>query len=284
MKSGTRPAEHLHKLKAFRFGAIAPADIPDFCVDKGGWWPDQDADNAPTECVGYKSADYMYDLIGEIFSPDFGYAAARYVNGDGPGIDGASFHAGVEGLVAVGALTAANAGNFKALIQGELSVSDFGAWSKDDRALALENAQNGVRNVLLSAFDPFDSIILAAYQTGKGISIGSQWYIDFNGAPGGIISGYKPSPSPLWHNYAIKGQKTIGGQKYAMVKWWNGLNGDHGWLYFDRVTVNALMDMSGAGALTIDPSANRWLTLLGILLRRFPALLPELPQLFKLSV
>lgn len=285
MRSGTRPAQHLQEVRSFRFGAVEPASITDFCVDRGGWFPDQDAEGAPTECVGYKNADYMYDLTGTVFSPDFLYAAARYVDGSGAGVDGTSFHAGVEALVAVGAISALAASDFSAITKGELAISDFSAWSSLQKKNALQNAQNGVRNVLVGPYDAFDSILLAAFQTGKGISVGSQWYVDFNNAPGGQISAYTPGPSALWHNFAVKGKRTISGKEFAMVKWWNIRDDQQGdakyWRFFDRPTLNALMTTQGAGALTIDPSANRWVALVGILIRRFPALLPELTQLIK---
>src|SRR5690348_8214090 len=142
MRPGTRPAQHIYKLRKFRFGAVSPAQLQDFCVDPNLYWPDQDAENAPTECVGYASADYFCDVFRRLFSPDFSYAAARYVGGDGPGTDGASFHAGMEARVAVGALPASTDPMTSAL-KGEQYVSDWRNWSDALKRAALGYAQNG---------------------------------------------------------------------------------------------------------------------------------------------
>lgn len=277
MRSGTRPSRHVHRQKTFKFGAVSASSLPDFCVDRNLWWPNQDTENAPTECVGYSAADFLIDLTEQIYTPDFSYAAACFLAGD-DGSDGTSFVAGPQSLVALGGLPQSFA-QATAADHGELYIADWDNWNADQKKAALMKAQNGVRNVLGNG-DAFDSILTACYQTGQGVFIGTEWYVAFNTAPGGIAP-LVQGPSALWHAYRIKGKKTINGVSYAMVKAWGGLWGDEGWLYFSRELVNWLFETPGTGALVIDPSALRWASLCGILVQRFPEALPVLPQLIQ---
>lgn len=287
IQSGTRPARHLHREKKFRFGAISPSSIPDFCVDPGLTMPDQNADNAPYECVGYTAADWLTDTFGVPFSHGYSYGAARYIAGDGAeGTPGTSFHAGMQGVFSVGGLKLSDTASFEPG-KTEGFVSDFNNWPPELRKLALQNIQNGTRNVL-GQHDAFDAIIAAAYQTGKGISVGSPWFYELGQNQNGNVPTLTKSQdgNPSWHNYAIKGQETTRGngipKRYAKVKSWQGKDiGDKGWLHFDEETVNYLMDINGAGAITIDPSANRWISIIGMLATRFPAILLQLPALIK---
>lgn len=287
--NGTRPAKHLHREKQFRFGDVNPSTLADFCVDPGLTMPAQNADSRPFECVGYTAADWLADTFGVPFSPDFSYAAARYIAGDGPeGTPGTSFHAGMQGVFALGGLALADA---DPILVGsaytEKLVSDWNSWTPAQRKLALKRIQNGTRNVL-GQHDPFDAIILAAYQTGKGISVGSPWFYELGQNNGGFVPSLTKSQDgdPSWHNYAIKGQESsaVWGirKRYAMVKSWQGKDvGNGGWVYFDEDTVNYLMSIEGAGAITIDPSCIRWIAILGVLAMRFPYILPQLPALIK---
>lgn len=146
---GTRPARHISRERIYHkhLGGTSLASIPDFNLDAGIWNPDQEADGAPTECVGYTAADILTDLLKMQIDPDFGYAAARFISGDGPGTEGASFHAGLQGLIAVGGLPKALA-TFSAADRGELYCSDWNSWEPYQKTKALLNAQNGLFSVL----------------------------------------------------------------------------------------------------------------------------------------
>jgi hypothetical protein len=284
MKSGTRPAKHIYKEKKFQHFA-GVLEIPDFNLDSGLTMPDQEKDGAPYECVGYTTADILSDIFKTPLDPDFSYAAARYVAGDGPeGTQGTSFHAGLQGAIAVGALLQANA-IISAAKNSEAFVSDWNNWLPSLRQAALPNAQNGLRNVLGQG-DDFDSILSALYTGRIGVSIGSPWFEEWGyNIQGGVVQ--LPSIDgnyPSWHNYAAKGKKTINGIPHLIMKSWQGTRvGDNGWLYFSRETVNAALSVPGSGALTIARDANRWASLWGIVAQRFPMIVPLLPQLLKLQ-
>lgn len=134
--------------------------------------------------------------------------------------------------------------------------------------------------------DTFDKIISAMY-TGKiAVSCGSPWFKEWQGLPAESIL---PMPQDIqlqamsaytpWHNYAAKGKKTINGVPTIIIKAWTG-----GWLYMPREVANAVFALPGTGALTLNPSANRWWSLVGILVQRFPQLLPHLPALLQIHV
>lgn len=286
MIGGTRPAKHLSREREYHrhFGGISVDQIPDFNVDSGLTMPNQIADNAPTECVGYTGADFLTDIFKVPFSPDFTYAAARQISGDGPGIDGASFHAGLQSLVMFGGLKQTDA-TIAAIDKGEMFISDWNNWGLETRLKkSYAYKQNGVLNVL-GFGDPFTSILSACYTNKLAVSLGTPWYLEWSHpSDAGVV------PAPInprnvqllgWHNYAAKGKKTIKGIPHLAVKSWQGNNvGDGGWLYFPREVVNTALSIGGAGALTINKNANHFISMLAILVQRFPGLLGEVPSIF----
>jgi hypothetical protein len=264
------------------FGAINPADIPDFDLGRNLSLQDQEKDNAPTECTGYTAAHILSAIFNVRFSPDFSFAANRYITGEGPGVDGASFHGAMDALVGYGGLPLKDA-PFDAKTTSELYISDFGRWSPtlpDSRAYV----QNGVRNVL-GFGDAFDSILSAISQGGIPVSVGSPWFPEWTtGIDQGIVRmpDISNTQGDAWHNYTADGKTTINAVPYLIVYSHQGNRvGDDGKLYFSRETVNAALSIPGSGALSIDPHAIRFISLLGILAIRFPAILPQLPALVK---
>lgn len=287
MQSGTKPLLRLPKTQFHTvFGSTAPDNIPDFNVDAGIWMPDQNVLGAPTECTGFTGADILTDITKVLQDPDFIYAAALYLEGEGPTTGGADFHIALQGLVAVGSIAqAAIPLGFSAVQMGELYVANWNNWPAAIKALALKNVQNGTLN-LLGNGDPFDSIMSAVYTSKIAGSLGSIWYDEWdNIGPDGIL----PMPSNLegftyspWHNYAAKGKKTINTTKYIPLKSWQGPSyGDKGWCYMSREVANAVFAVAGTGAIGLNPNAMRWASIIGILCERFPILLTDLPTLLR---
>lgn len=286
---GTRPARHIHKEKKWHdhYFGTSPAVIPDFNVDIGLTIPDQAKDNAFYECVGYTVSDILTDMVKSHLDPDFSYAAARYIAGDGAeGTQGTSFHAGLQGAVAVGAL-AKSLSIISAEKNGEAFISNWDNWLDSLKETARDYVQNGLMNVLGQG-DDFDSILSALY-TGKiGISIGTPWYEEWSSD---IQQGVVQTPHNAlnidglgWHNWAIKGKKTINGIPHLIGKTWQGTRvGDNGWLYFSRETINDVLSVLGTGAITLNPNANRWVSLWGIVAQRFPLIMPLLPELLSIK-
>lgn len=282
--NGTRPLI-IQPRRVFheRFGSIASDTIPDFNVDTGlNGMPDQIVDGAPTECTGYTVADILTDVTKTVEDPDFSYAAALYLEGISSGTAGADFHLALQGAVAVGVLPSVLK-TFSAKNVGELYASAWTNYPDVQKKAALQYVQNGTYNVLGNG-DAFSSILSALY-TGKiGISVGTPWFFDWEeNIQGGIVQTPNPENFQNWHNWAIKGKKTINGIPYLMGKSWQGTRvGDNGWLYYSREAINTALAVQGSGAITIATTGSRWASLVGILLERYPQLFTILPKLISL--
>lgn len=279
MHNGTRPSRHAHLVKKYpHFGAIAPENIADFDLGRNLPLQDQEKDNAPYECVGYTTAHILSSIFNENFSPDFSYAAARYIAGDGAeGAPGTSFHAGMDSIVGLGGLTQGLSA-FSASSHSEKYVSDWANFPDSLKKVALEHVQNGVRNVLGNG-DAFDSILGALHQGGIPVSIGTPWFTEWrSNINGGVLQTPIIQPDyQSWHNHSISGKTTINGVPYLIDYSWQGNRvGDGGKLYLSREAINTALTVWGSGALTIDPSVKRWVYLVGLILRRFPNINPLL--------
>lgn len=280
IRSGTKPLKrqprrHFHQV----YGDTSPYNIPDFTLDKGLWNGDQNADGAPTECTGYTVARILTNLTGIVRDPDFAYAAALFIEGVGPTTEGADFHAAMQAAVAVGSL-AMNAADFEARIKGELFVSDFANWTAQQKTTALKTVQNGTLNALGNG-DAFNSLLSTLY-TGKiSVSIGTPWFWGTFDADGILpVPDIKNITGLPWHDWVIEGKKTINGVPYLIGYPHQGEGfGARGYVYLSREAINAALSVDGTGAITFDPQAIRWVQLLGILIQRFPALAPKIPQL-----
>ncbi len=286
-KSGTRPVKRVPRRKFHRnFGSTSVSSIPDFNLDSGLWTPDQNADGAPTECVGYTVAEIITDIKKKIQSPDFGYAGSLWLEGNGPSVNGVDFHLGLESAVVVGSIDI-DQSLIRASNKGELFVSDINNYSDSLRKLALTNVQNGVFDVLGNG-DHFDSILSALYTGQVGISIGTPWFPQWEQA---TISGMLPPVFDLskvdslpWHNWVVKGKKTVNGTAFLVAKTHQGKGyGDNGFTLYDRDTINRVLSIPGTGAMTLSLNASRWFSLASIALQHYKTIPFILPQMITLS-
>ncbi len=290
IKNGLKPLKRIVKKTPAHhvFGTVS-ADIPDFSLDTGIFgFPNQDADGAPYSCSGYTRAAILTDLLQVKMSPDFAYAAAvamMQASSDPAGVD---LLDSMESSVAWGELPIAIA-PFTAKSMGEAYSCLFANWPPQVKQVALKYTQNGILNALGNG-SAFYSILSNAYLGKIGISVGTPWFREWftpQPSPGGMQSGIVAMPNITdnlqdlgWHNYEITGQQSISGKPYAVVKSWQGTQvGDGGKLYFSEEVLNAALSIPGTAALTFNPSAIRWFSLLGILINRFPQIIPLLPQL-----
>lgn len=274
------PKKQLHQHLGI-FGAALPTE--DFCVDRDIWWPNQNDDNAPTECVGYTAADIMCDLFGLSFSPDWIYKNALVLSNTPPTTAGADPHKGLQSLVAFGGLLQMMA-PISASLQGELMCANPANWPAYCSIASLQRVENGTANVLGNG-DAFTSILTAASSVNRGISVATPWVPEFE-TPNADGTVNTPDFTDIvfddGHNWVAKGMKTINGVPHVMVKSHQGKNfGDKGWLYFNRETVNGLLAIEGTAALSLLTTGARWVASVGILCEEFPALLPYLPQLIQ---
>lgn len=285
MINGTKPATSLPKRQFHRsFGGVAINQIPDFNLDAGLWMPDQDVDGAPTECTGYAVTDIKTDFDKQLYSPDWQYAKTLQLENVGPTTTGADFHVAMQSAVVFGSIKKAQA-TLTALSQGEIYTADINNWPFALNALAAPNAEIGTYNALGNG-DCFDSIASAAYTNKMGVSIGSPWYREWAvpDANGIVMSPANVNDTTIlpWHNWVIKGLKTINNTQYLIGKSWQGTK--YGWGGFhliSRATINSVMTVSGTGAISFADSGNRFINLCLIFLRQQPALLPYLSEIMR---
>lgn len=283
MKSGTRPMKYAPRRKFHvHFGGVLPTQVPDFNLDKGIWMPDQNADQAETECTGYWPADLVTDITGIIQTPDFSYAVNLWIENVVPNTGGADIHSGAKGLVIRGTLPAALA-NFSAKTMGELYVANIKNWSQAQSIAALKNVQRGVYDAL-GFGDPFDSIVSAMLKGKLSVSLGSPWWPEWESVGADGILPMPKDTSNLsavpWHNYGAKKRITINGKPMIGVKSWQGPNyGDKGWAYMTPEVANTVFSIPGTGAIAVSLDVSRFITMVQIMMsdiRTIPRYLPYL--------
>ncbi len=234
LKSGLRPIKHDHRdfdyFKSKKLGAVIssfPAAFPDsYNTDAKLWIPNQNAGSTlftppvppmPYGCTNYTQSDLCADEDKKLYSP-----------------------------LLLENITHANANG-----GSDLRTSLNAATKNIPGHPAYFNIRPS------GAIDWFDAIRLAmisASSENRSVSIGSPWFPEFTEAEDVV-----PMPSSWslsrasWHNYAIKGWKSINGQPFLIVKPWLGQGyADAGFSYFSRTLFNALMNISGSAAFTID--------------------------------
>lgn len=301
MRNGTQPLSKPPKREFHRnFGGVTLAQIPDFNLDAGLWMPDQDADGAFTECTGYTVTDIKSDWDKRLYSPDWQFAKTLQLANVSPLIgaqNGADIHIAMQSAVVFGSLEAKMA-PFTALLKGEQFVADINNWPFSPlNTEAIINAEIGTYNALGNG-DAFSSILSAAYVNKMGVSVGTPWYQEWEQIGAGLGkmvpgNGIVSMPSDIndaqglapWHNWVIKGKKTIAGVEYAIGKSWQGKKyGDGGFHYIPREIINAVFAVSGTGAISFADNGSRFINLLIIFFSQTPQGLAILPEVLASSL
>lgn len=112
--------------------------------------------------------------------------------------------------------------------------------------------------------DFFDSFRAAIYAASRSISLVTPWYKEWqqNGPSSGLLlqptntlAVTTPDGALPWHNHKLCGWETINGEPVLTDKSWQGnIIGNKGFLYLNRSTINAVMELSGTGAFTLAPT------------------------------
>lgn len=274
--TGRIPRKKFHLL----FGGTA--NIPDFNVDVELQMPNQDTDAAQTECTAYAVTDLGTDIDHNLYSPDWTYAQTLRLEGSVPTTAGADPLTAMQVAISQGLLPKSVA-PITCLTMSELYCANWQNWST--WTYLATNALQWAKIDVLDALgmgDAFSSVLSASYTAQRGISVATDWYPEWEQiGPDGIL----PMPASITevssgHNYAVKGQKTINGIRYWIVKSWQGVTyGDHGWCYMSQEVANSVMGISGATALVYASSGSRWLARVKIILQHLNAIDYLLPIL-----
>lgn len=226
-------------LKSFHpeiaFGAAKIPQFPDeYNTDAGLWIPNQNIVNAefpktaaqPYGCTNYTSSDVATDLDGVLHDP------------------------GVMEL-----LTHANEkGGFQ--VRDSLMIA---------KKIGLITGFYNIKAIYpLDYFDAIRLAMMSGIPEKRSVSVGTPWYGEWQNAAEAMRA-LVPMPQSLnytglpWHNWKIAGWKLLNGSPCLIGKVWEGASiGDHGWLCFDRATINAVMNLRYTIAFTathVTPTA-----------------------------
>ncbi len=245
--------------------------MPDFNIDTQEWFPNQQIDGDPDECVAITVTDILGDKDNINYSPDFTYAMTLRLAGSSPSTAGSDPWSGMLSAVGYGLLPMSDA-DFTSLVKGELYASNWQNYAADDCKTALSHAQNGARVVDLNF-----NTVLAEARANFGVSMPMLWFSSFTTPDAtGILP---PARGPITrHNVRVVGQKTVAGVRYMVIKPWLGKK--YGWGGYGLMSQNQFIICTQA-AYVFNPAANRFFSLLGIAVTRYPFLADFIPQLMK---
>lgn len=238
--NGVKPVKRDHRDRSATrtLGASSIAVFPNsFSVDNSFGFPDQDADGLPEGCTGYAQANVCADEDGVQYVPKYTYDQTLAMEGSKEGV-GCDIRDSLKSTILYG-------------------VSKDGVNGGNNRAAYYVIEQNAG----LDWFDSLRNILYANRSGNRSISMASPWFSQWSGSavgPSGIVVA---PPSYTWnfgHNWKACGWTTIGGVPYIVGKTWQGPDfGDHGYCYFSREIINALMKVNGSGAFLLfreDPA------------------------------
>ncbi len=244
--------------------------MEDFNVDTQEWFPNQRIDGDPDECVAITVTDILGDKDYINYSPDFTYAKTLQLEGSTPTTAGSDPWSGMLSAVGYGVLPMSDA-DFTALTKGELYVSNWQNYSQEDTKTALTHAQNGARRISLDL-----PIIFKETKANYGVALPMTWYSSFlNPNSDGTVT---ISGSYTNHMTRVVGKATRNNLDCPIIKPWLGKK--YGWGGYLVLTPSQFAQCA-KDAFVFDPTANRFFSLLGIALTKFPFLVDFIPQLIK---
>lgn len=217
IKQGTFPTKPSRKDYSHKsFGAIQVPFPPEYNTDAGLDMPNQNADGLPNGCTDFAQSELANDLVQQAITTPQQLETATHANASG-GID---IRTSLKAAISLGWIT-------------------------------------GFFNVeALDGQDIFDAVRDAQISGGtekRSVTVGSKWFPEFETVSS---TGILPIPNfnginYTWHDWDIKGWKTINDQVYLVGKSWQGSTyGDNGWCYFSRPLFNQLMAINGSVAFT----------------------------------
>lgn len=226
MQSGLLPTPNdtrdFDLIKTKKLGGVWPSLPDEYNTDAGLWMPDQNADGQPYGCTNYAQTDLLIDEDKKLYNPM-----------DLENITHANANGGTDLRT-----------SFKAVVKLHPDHPEYFAVKPDLN-------QGGV----LDWFDAVRVALTLGKLENRAVSVGTPWYPEFMTPVQGIIQRFLnwALNRITWHNWNVKGWKTINGISYLIGKPWIGNKyGDKGFIYFDRATFNHLMNTPGTAAFTLD--------------------------------
>ena len=222
----------------------------------------------PTACVGETIADIVGNIKRTPMDPGFSYAAALKVMGVTPSTAGSDPYSGALAAIVYGALpTTAEPTNIET--NSELFQANFANYPAFLPSV-LPNAQNG-----LTALRSYQDIVNSLAQGTGGVVLPITFFSSFLGVS---ETGVLPMPTgAISEHCTAVYEATDAGLR---TKMWLGPNyGDGGYVYIPEPLFSTIFSGTAWG---FNPSANRWLNLVSILLTNWSLFSDIYPQLSSL--
>lgn len=228
MNHGTRPTPLDHRDYSYHrtFGGLTPVFPENFSADQRLTNPNQDADGLFQACTGYTQTDNQNDEDILIYDPAYTYSRTCYMEGhdENTGCD----------------------------VRTSLKSTQVYGYNRKDAPvtdLPVDRKGGAFYNIYDDGgMDWFDSIRTAVLKEKKGASIGSPWFVEWAVPQNGVLTSqfvYDGNPYHYsWHNWAIKGWKTVDGVPYLLGKSWQG----RGFDLLSREAINKVMEIRGSVA------------------------------------
>lgn len=223
------------------------------------------AERNPFECVGLSIADIVGNTTKSFFDPDFNYSLGFYLPNKIPADAGIIPYDAVLGAIAYGLLPV-SAETFNAQTMGELFVANFNNYISDQKKLALQFAQNGVR--FLNYFEDYPAY-LQKYQQGALLTL--QWYPSFSNPFNGILT--EPASDEVSSSHCVAVYDVL--PEGLLIKPWLGPSYGRGGYAILPKSVFEVVFEQGFG---FDPKGWRWIWLVRTCLKypqRIGELLPQ---------
>lgn len=199
--------------------------------------PDQNADGYPNGCTGYDQTEVAQDFDRVQYKPAYTYEKTLEMQG----------------------LPAGSPCDMRTSMK---STTVYGVQKTDETTdLQAETHRQGLYlNVdQVPGMDWFDSIRFALRKNqNRSLAMATPWFQEWEQAPSsGIVTSLFVIGNvnqQEWHAHKFCGETVLNGVPYLIDKSWQGTHvGAGGWLYFDRATVNRLMDISGTECFARAP-------------------------------
>ena len=227
MRNGTNPTLVDNRDYDYHqtFGTIAPPSFPDtFSTDNTFPFPNQEAEDTfytpivpplPEGCTDYAQSQLSTDLDGILKNP-LDIEAITHANANG----GADIRVSLQAAIQLGWIS----------------------------------AFFNVRPQQLDFFDTIRLAMLSGLPEKRSVTVGVPWFPIYEQVAADGILQAPASFSTVgvpWHNHKICAWKLINGQTYLISKSWQGSSyGDHGYCYWSRSLLNAVMTIPGTVAFT----------------------------------
>lgn len=231
-------------------------------VDRLKLFPNQETGGDPTECTALTVTDICANIIGLAFDPDFQYASTFKLLGQLPSTNGTDPLAAMQTAIYYGLLPASDE-TFTALLNGELYAANIANYTPYDLQAALVHTMAGIEPIGVN----FSEVCAYILGTKWGVSVPMTWHASFLTAPNGMLQMPIPGEPTSNHNIAVYGvddNNNLIFKPWLGPKWGNGGYGSMSRAVFNAVATNGI---------AFDPDGSRWMSILGLILTRFPGIL-----------